>query len=90
MGLLFPQRPNPPRPPRKRGVLCEHREKEEGGPSLRRKRTEPQGEFARADHFIETLFATLQCAWRSHNRQLERRTWARLMMRLRELPPPRQ
>ena len=82
MGLLFPQKPDPPRPRHKRRV-----EEEECAPPLPRRRSEPEAEFAPADQSIERLFATLQSAWHERNRRLERRTWARLMMRLKELPP---
>jgi hypothetical protein len=89
MGLLFPQKPDPPRPRWKRSMLWGLGDEEDCCTPFRRTRSEPAGEFAPADRSIETLFATLQCAWRQHDRHLERQTWTRLMMRLKELPPLR-
>lgn len=88
MGLLLPRNPDPPRR-RRKGDGFRQLEEEEYAPPLRRGRSEPQAELAPADRCVDMLFATVQRAWRQHNRRLERETWARLIERLKELPPLR-
>jgi hypothetical protein len=41
-----------------------------------------------ADPVVEAIFASLQWAWAHNHRRHEEETWARLMKRLLELPPP--
>jgi hypothetical protein len=43
-----------------------------------------------ADHVVDLLFDSLHTAWKDGDEDFERQTWARLIQRLTDLPPPRR
>jgi len=95
MGSLFAEVPPPPKR-RKRSLLFAQLEEEEPfavriGRMLSEKRKpipRLSSGLVPSDPVIQSIFAALQGAWASNNRKAEQEAWCRLMVRLKELPPP--